>query len=254
MNVIPHGLKYTGFFEEIDLNKIVNEAQSFAAKTNEYFSVTGGTRIRFWCEMSTDNESIKPEGYYEPALHSFLAELKVREWKQAKIIIEHGIQLVTGMELIGSHREELFQISVDREEGSCEIQCRLRERLLTETIVNQLIQSLGLSSKPKKFSRDIPEILETKLLCDSMHLCNVCRREGVIIHHIVAVEQGGKTEENNLIVLCLDHHRQAHSRQALAKNLKPEHLREYKQRHLVWVAQQGRHDPLGQIVPLASKI
>jgi hypothetical protein len=252
MKVITHGLKYTGFFEEFDLNRMVSEIQAFAEKTGEYFSVTGGTRIRFYCEMVTDNENILPEGYYEPALRSFLIELKAREWKRANVRMEHGIRAVNGVDLLELYRGEFFEIAVDREEGSCEIQCRLRERPLTEAFVNQLIQGLGLSSKPKKFGRDIPESLQTSLLCDSMHLCNVCRQEGVIIHHISSVEDGGKTEEDNLIVVCLVHHRQAHSRSALTKNLNPEHLREYKRRHLSWVAQQGRNDPPGRFVPLPS--
>jgi len=156
-NTIPHGLKYTGFFGTFDLDRIVSEVQSFAANTKEHFSVTGGTRIRFWCEMSTDDATIKPDGYYEPALQSFLLDLRARKWKRAKINIEHGIQTVSGLELMGAYREEFFQISIDREERRCEIQCRLRERPLTEAFVNQLIQNLGLSSEPKSVARDIPK-------------------------------------------------------------------------------------------------
>ena len=125
------------------------------------------------------------------------------------------------------------------------MQCRLREKSLTDGFIARLVEELKLSTKPKKFSRDVPEWLETKLLCDSIHLCNVCHQEGVIIHHIKFVEEGGKTEEDNLIVLCLTHQRQAHSKSQLTRNLKPQHLREYKRRHLEWVAQQDFNLPSG---------
>ncbi|PYX23403.1 MAG: hypothetical protein DMG82_11555 [Acidobacteria bacterium] len=75
-----------------------------------------------------------------------------------------------------------------------------------------------MGEKPKKASRYIPEWLEIKLLCDSMHLCNVCRETGVIIHHIVPVEDGGPSDEGNLIVLCLNHHNAAHSKSILSKS------------------------------------
>ena len=142
------------------------------------------------------------------------------------------------------------QLSLDRAEGTCEIQCRLRERRLTEELIARLIERLSLSAKPKKHSRDVPEWLERKLLCDSIHLCNVCRQDDVIIHHIVAVEDGGRTAEDNLIVLCLKHHGKCHSSAQFTRNIKPEDLREYKRRHLAWVAQQGRTAPLGRITEL----
>jgi len=78
-----------------------------------------------------------------------------------------------------------------------------------------------------------------------MHLCNVCKETGVIIHHIIPVEEGGPSEEENLVVLCLNHHHQAHSKSILARELRPEHLREYKRRHMAWVAAKGGTVTLG---------
>src|SRR4029077_19016456 len=136
-----------------------------------------------------------------------------------------------GLRHIGAHLNELIEVTFDNELGSCSVKAHFRDETLTESLVKQLYEDLELSEKPKKSSRYIPEALETKLLCDSMHLCNVCRETGIIIHHIVPVEQGGGTVEDNLIVLCLNHHHHAHSKSSLAKNLRPEHLREYKKRH-----------------------
>jgi hypothetical protein len=44
--------------------------------------------------------------------------------------------------------------------------------------------------------------------------------------------------------LCLNHHHHAHSKSPLAKNLRPEHLREYKRRHFEWVTLKGSNSPL----------
>ena len=250
MRVIPHGLKYAGFFDDLNTGVLKGELMAFADGIRDSFSISGGSRVRYFCRLTTKEEGVEPEGHYEDALRSFLPELESRQWLNAKVRIEHGIQLESGQELSRPRSDEFFELSLDRAEGTCEIQCRLRERRLTEELIARLIERLSLSAKPKKHSRDVPEWLERKLLCDSIHLCNVCRQDDVIIHHIVAVEDGGRTAEDNLIVLCLKHHGKCHSSAQFTRNIKPEDLREYKRRHLAWVAQQGRTAPLGRITEL----
>lgn len=162
---------------------------------------------------------------------------------------------VTGnyrLPLAGLYKGEYLDLKVDQEEGSCEISCRLRDDEATIEFLNRMREELHLSDKPQKHSREIPQWLEIKLLCDSMHLCNVCREEDVILHHMKAVEDGGKTDEDNLIVLCLTHHRQVHSKSQLTKNISAAHLREYKKRHMLWVAARGTMPPLGQIVAVTD--
>ena len=69
------------------------------------------------------------------------------------------------------------------------------------------------------------------------------------IHHIKAVEEGGLTVEENLIVLCLKHHRMAHTKSDLSKKMTESHLREYKRRHLEWVASRARMISVRRMTP-----
>ena len=76
----------------------------------------------------------------------------------------------------------------------------------------------------------IPSDLEAKLLVESRNTCNLCwRSREVQIHHIFAVELGGDNSEENLIVVCLNCHSEAHTKKEMARNLKPQTLRLYKE-------------------------
>ena len=244
MKVIPHSLHCTGFFDEFDIEILASQLQNVISRKDDYFSIGTHPNCKSVIEcnwrLNTENEAVVEESD-ESVVPVLIHELRERAWIHVKIEIRHGLRIrPSGLPYFGSQNEEFFSLIVDREEGHCEVSCRLRERTLTEAWMNEVVRGLKLSFKPKKHSRDIPEWLETKLLCDSMHSCNVCRQEGVIIHHIEAVDDGGRTEDGNLIVLCLTHHRQAHTKSLLSKNLRPEHLREYKARHAKWV--EGRGD------------
>jgi hypothetical protein len=249
MKIVPHGVQYTGFFDEIDIEKLANVVQDFLASIRDCFSMeVAGSELFCFCQLETNEENVSPESHGASVLLPFIEELRAQPWIKCKIDFWHGMRFLSSrMEKTEPHRGEIFTIAIDREAGVCEIQCRLREIILTEPFTKKVIEQLGLFDRPKKHSRDIPEKLETELLCDSLHLCNVCRQECVIIHHIDAVENGGKTVEENLIVLCLKHHGQAHSKSTLTKGLKPEHLREYKSRHALWVSQQGVNASMSQI-------
>ena len=79
-------------------------------------------------------------------------------------------------------------------------------------------------SRPK-----IDEDLVAKILFEADRTCCVCRDRGkqVQIHHVDG--NPANNEINNLIVLCLDCHSQAHSNIAFARNLTPKVLQKYRE-------------------------
>lgn len=244
MKVIPHVLQFVGFFDNLNLHVLAQQIQSLVDSKEKNFSLNSAPNhrsiINCFCTLVTENESFVSKTPDEDLLIESLNQLCSQPWLQAEVIIEHG--LITqhiGGRLLGCHNGERFVVKIDQEEGTCEIKCRLRDLPMSRDFLEQFIQRLNLSDKPVKFSREIPPWLETKLLCDSLHLCNICRGEGVVIHHIKPVESGGKTVEDNLIVICTNDHRRVHTKSTLAKGVRPEHLREYKKRHLQWVGERG---------------
>lgn len=88
-----------------------------------------------------------------------------------------------------------------------------------------------------------PIPLETlgKVLYESRMTCCVCRdrNRGVIVHHIHEFSDTRSHDESNLVVLCLDHHGEAHTRRALQMNLTANRLRDLKSR---WLADVREHD------------
>ena len=78
-------------------------------------------------------------------------------------------------------------------------------------------------SKRQPYSKE----LEAKLLVESRHTCNICRKsKEVQIHHID--NDCSNSSEDNLIVVCLNCHSTTHTTKKLAKNYSPETLRLYK--------------------------
>lgn len=72
--------------------------------------------------------------------------------------------------------------------------------------------------------------LEAKLLVASRHTCCICwKSKEVQIHHIVPKELGGDDSEDNLIVICLNCHSEAHTRKDMARNLSPLTLKLYRE-------------------------
>jgi hypothetical protein len=89
--------------------------------------------------------------------------------------------------------------------------------------------------------KPIPAELEAKLLVESRYTCNICwKSQEVQIHHIDPVEEGGDNSEENLIVLCLNCHSKTHTTREMARNVRPHHLRLFKETWLECV----RRDPL----------
>lgn len=241
MKRVAHTFGGTGFFDQLDTAALEAEIQKVVDAPADFFSIeqnqTGDSQIFWRLIVATSSESIEFE---VGELCEMQKHMTGNDWENAVVNIGHGRRTQrVGFLIPPTPQDEQIRISIDRAEGSLEIQCRLRDVGVSRRFAEGLHASLKLSDKPVKFSRDIPQSLETKLLCDSLHMCNICREEGVIIHHMKPVEDGGRTTEENLIVLCLKHHRQAHSRSELSKNLSSVHLVEYKKRHRAWVESRG---------------
>jgi hypothetical protein len=251
MLVTPHAVSALGYFEQLQTSELAalrSILLEITTNPRSFFSIGETSYCSFNFKVITETETLSSERDDISEIDDFFSALG-KPWRQAAITLSHGIKTANlGLKLVGAHRSEQLTASFDNIEGMCQIAPSFREGCDTQAYILRLANALSLSDKPKKASRYIPEPLETKLLCDSMHLCNVCRETGVIIHHIIPVEEGGRAEEANLVVLCLNHHHQAHSKSILARGLRPEHLREYKQRHLTWVAARGL-----SVMPLDNK-
>ncbi|WP_221058943.1 HNH endonuclease signature motif containing protein [Shewanella algae] len=72
----------------------------------------------------------------------------------------------------------------------------------------------------------IPETLKRKLLYDSQYVCVVCQSRGTHIHHINGDHSDNR--EDNLVVLCVAHHDEAHTKRELSQNLSPGALQHAK--------------------------
>jgi len=75
--------------------------------------------------------------------------------------------------------------------------------------------------------RPIPIALKQKLLYESRYCCSICQRSGCQIHHID--QDHSNNAEENLIVLCIAHHDEAHTTRTMSSNLDARALRHAKQ-------------------------
>lgn len=69
--------------------------------------------------------------------------------------------------------------------------------------------------------------LRSKLLMANSHVCCICQKGGVQIHHIDSNPSNNNWE--NLSVLCLEHHSEATNPKGLVARLKPEEVTRYKE-------------------------
>ena len=108
-------------------------------------------------------------------------------------------------------------------------------------ISEELIQALLQEPRPP-----IPTEILNKVLYESRMTCCVCRdrSQGIIVHHIHEFSDSRNHGEENLVVLCLNHHGEAHTRRELQLNLTPERLREFKARWLKDVKQYDNREAL----------
>jgi len=92
----------------------------------------------------------------------------------------------------------------------------------------------------------IPPKTLSKVLIESKMTCCVCRdpSQGIIVHHIHEYSDSRSHAEDNLVVLCLNHHGEAHTKRELQLNLTPERLREFKKQWLEQVKQYDNREAL----------
>lgn len=102
------------------------------------------------------------------------------------------------------------------------------------------LNALGLSTEHVTAIRDsgrpaIPTTVLRKVLDDSWRTCCVCHKPGrpIVVHHIKEWGKGGTHAEDNLAVLCLDDHNEAHLAGGLSLRLTPSVIREAKRK---WVS------------------
>ncbi|MPS37011.1 MAG: HNH endonuclease [Stenotrophomonas sp.] len=100
----------------------------------------------------------------------------------------------------------------------------------------EFIENLFKEQRPP-----IPEDILSKLLFDNRFQCCVCRepRLSIIVHHIDDWTRSRSHAPDNLAVLCLAHHGDAHSKKELAQNLDPKTLANLKK---AWEAEVKRFD------------
>ena len=72
----------------------------------------------------------------------------------------------------------------------------------------------------------VPSKTRSAVLIANRHACCVCGKSGVVIHHINGNNRDHRAE--NLAVLCLGHHDEAHSSGGLSAALTSEHIVSYK--------------------------
>lgn len=76
----------------------------------------------------------------------------------------------------------------------------------------------------------IPDSTLHSLLIKSKRTCCVCRdpSKPIVVHHIDEWAKSKSHEQSNLVVLCLDHHDQAHTKKELSQKLSKKELRASK--------------------------
>lgn len=96
----------------------------------------------------------------------------------------------------------------------------------------------------------IPNETVIKLLYESKWTCCVCRdkSKGIIIHHIVEWNVSKSHAENNLVVLCSEHHDLAHTKKDLTLNLTKSRLKAIKEKWLEDVKLSDTNTILGLAV------
>lgn len=121
------------------------------------------------------------------------------------------------------------------------LQTREKNELRSLNIREELIDIILREKRPP-----IPLATLNKVLYESGMTCCICRdkNQGVIVHHIEEYSVSRSHAEDNLVVLCLYHHGEAHTKREFQQNLTPERLRDFKQRWLDWVNQPGNREAL----------
>ena len=131
----------------------------------------------------------------------------------AQSIIDKGVTL---NKLKQYHSEELLELGIDKTK----------------------VESILSEQRPP-----IPSETVIKLLYESKRTCCICRdsSRSIIIHHIKEWHKSKDHSEENLVVLCLEHHNDAHTKRGLSLNLTEKEIRESKMK---WINTVKNKDAL----------
>lgn len=92
----------------------------------------------------------------------------------------------------------------------------------------------------------IPESTVYQLLYESKSRCCVCRDDlPFVIHHIEPWESTHSHGGENLAVLCVYHHAEAHTKHGLSQNLTAARIREFKAKWVEEVSRDASHEVVG---------
>lgn len=111
-----------------------------------------------------------------------------------------------------------------------------KQDLLKLGLTDEVATLINSESRPP-----IPLKTVTKLLHESKRICCVCRdpSKSVVIHHLVEWSISKDHSEGNLVVVCLEHHGDAHTKKNLAISLTSAQLKQHK---LKWLSTVEKDD------------
>lgn len=126
------------------------------------------------------------------------------------------------------------------------LQSLTRDKLIGLDVPEHLVMVILDEQRPP-----VPDPIVRKLLIGSRYRCCVCHEPGksLILHHIVEWSESRDNSEENLAVLCLNDHGEAHTTRSIGRNLTADVIREAKR---VW-ASQGYKDTADKILELSQK-
>jgi hypothetical protein len=108
------------------------------------------------------------------------------------------------------------------------------------------LKKLGLSDDAitklfKEKRPSIPEKTVYELMYESKRTCCICREsnKAIIIHHIIDWKDSHNHDKDNLVVLCLNHHDDAHSIRKNSRNLSRGEIKEAKKK---WIEAVKEND------------
>ncbi len=113
-------------------------------------------------------------------------------------------------------------------------------------ISDEVINTIQRETRPQ-----IPSETVIKLLYESKRTCCVCRdnTQPIIIHHIEEWHISKNNSESNLVVLCLRHHDEAHTKKSLSINLSAKQILTSKQTWLSYIKTEDARAILGLMIP-----
>lgn len=123
------------------------------------------------------------------------------------------------------------QLLIEQGFTAATLKAQSRDSLANLGLAPFQIENVLASGRPP-----IPEQTLCTILFKSKWACCICRdaKKAVIVHHLVPWSESRSHAEDNLVLLCLDHHGEAHTTRQLSLNLTPERIRDARTR---WYAE-----------------